>query len=521
MQGKKVSLKILLMIVALMFTNVVAYAEENPNSAYAFQMDNGRTIQVQSDGDDVAAMMRSISGSDLLTETGADIRVAVYDLGMVEGHPLFAHNLNASSQVQAQGALDHATRLGGIIHAFAPDSAINSHWNREVNPYVPTLPNPMTDGSSDIAVHSWGDVTCSRVGMYNRESAAYDTYTIPTIFAAGNSGSRCETENGYGTILMGPQSAKNIITVGSTDGNGVISDFSSTGPTEDGRLAPTVVLPGESVLSTCAQGTFCEASGTSYTAPGVGGIVAQLFEQYRNMFGETESFAPATVRALLANSTVDLGNPGPDYAYGFGQVNAVEASRQLGAYSIIENSVADNQTSQSLVIVPESTNELRVTLAWNDVPAVFDPETYTLVGPILVNDLDVVLISPEGDEYRPFVLDPANPAQVATTGVDSLNTIEQVVVANPMAGEWIISVTAAIGDEAGEAQPFSVVYTAKTDGIVEPPPTNVGEGVEIPLSVSLSEVDATISTTNAHLLTFVVTTLATLAVAKLRVAKDD
>lgn len=66
---------------------------------------------------------------------------------------------------------------------------------------------------------------------------------------------------------------------------------------------------------------------------------------------------------------------------------------------------------------------LKCTLAWDDEPATL-PASLTLV-----NDLDLTLLSPANTIHLPWVLDKDNPANNATTGVNTVDTVEQVEVA--------------------------------------------------------------------------------------------
>jgi hypothetical protein len=74
----------------------------------------------------------------------------------------------------------------------------------------------------------------------------------------------------------------------------------------------------------------------------------------------------------------------------------------------------------------------------------------------LVNDLDLTLISPSNQTFRPFILNPANPGLPATTGADHLNNQEQIVVPNAATGTWIIRVRAQRLPVA--SQRYSIVF---------------------------------------------------------------
>src|SRR5918999_5776416 len=145
-----------------------------------------------------------------------------------------------------------------------------------------------------ISNNSWGTGNDSNWGDYKARSAAYDALVrdahpnpgnqqMVEVFAAGNDGddnTPGSSNEGYGTISM-EGSAKNVITVGAsegvrasgTDGCGVtnsqansardIIDFSSRGPTDDGRTKPDLVAPGTHITGAQPQvGAFYNGSGT-------------------------------------------------------------------------------------------------------------------------------------------------------------------------------------------------------------------------------------------------------------------
>jgi hypothetical protein len=75
-----------------------------------------------------------------------------------------------------------------------------------------------------------------------------------------------------------------------------------------------------------------------------------------------------------------------------------------------------------------------VLLAWDDPPA----EPLSSVN--LVNDLNLVLVDPMGGVHRPFVLDPADPADPAVAGINHRDPSELVEVSQPIPGRWRIGV---------------------------------------------------------------------------------
>lgn len=124
-----------------------------------------------------------------------------------------------------------------------------------------------------------------------------------------------------------PGTAREIITVGSyiTRGAGVgaISSFSSLGPTRDGRRAPTLSAPGQSLFSanvTTAADQYQDMMGTSMAAPMVAGAVALMLQRRPAMTAEQ-------IRNCLISSARSDGNTGatPNNAWGAGKLDVQAA----------------------------------------------------------------------------------------------------------------------------------------------------------------------------------------------------
>lgn len=91
---------------------------------------------------------------------------------------------------------------------------------------------------------------------------------ILVVNAAGN-----ELQNSW-EIIGAPADAERIITVGSVNPkSGYVSDFSSIGPTADGRLKPDLCAPGE-LLYPEDDEDFKSIQGTSFATPLVCGFAA-------------------------------------------------------------------------------------------------------------------------------------------------------------------------------------------------------------------------------------------------------
>lgn len=308
-----------------------------------------------------------------------------------------------------------------------------------------------------------GYSSCGNFGAYYYGAAVLDQQALDFpylqhVFAAGNSGvERCggTLPGGFGTVLGDYQSAKNIITVGRTQVDAVVSPASSKGPTMDGRIKPEVVAPGSSIVSTIQNNAYQAASGTSMAAPAVTGAAALLYERYRQLHGQNNPKS-ALVKALICNGATDMGLPGPDYSYGFGMVNMLRSATMLDKGHHINGQLSHSATNTHQIVVPANTTRLKVMLYWND------PGSSSLAGgKALVNDLDLSVTKPGNKKVLPKILSAATPTAVAVQGVDTLNNIEQVVVDEPAAGTYSVTVSATQIPQG--VQEYFVVYD-----IIEP-----------------------------------------------------
>ncbi len=122
----------------------------------------------------------------------------------------------------------------------------------------------------------------------------------------------------YQSSLLSPSDARGVMAVGAIHyaqwESGPQENFSSQGPTEDGRIKPE--LSGPDGVSNFIYGTFY---GTSASSPHVAGAGALLLSNNPDL----------TVEHLwnaLTNSAIDMGDSGQDTIYGFGRLNLATTS---------------------------------------------------------------------------------------------------------------------------------------------------------------------------------------------------
>ena len=296
-------------------------------------------------------------------------------------------------------------------------------------------------------------------------------------------------ENGYDTMDV-CACAKNILTVGAVNdavSNGArsvasatMSPFSGWGPADDGRIKPDLVGDGVNLYSSLASSTnaYGTYSGTSMATPNICGSAALLVDYYAKAHAGSAMRA-STLKALLIHTADDVGNPGPDYANGWGLANVKAAADLIGedaggglTCAIVEDPVSAGVRTNLYAFAVDGTKPFKATLCWTD-PAGAVQSTYDNRTPNLVHDLDLRIVHPASQVSLPFKLDVNAPAALATNLDNTVDNVEQVLVnAGATPGAYTVLVTYK-GTLTWSQQYYSLVVSG---AVPEPAAWCVGVG---------------------------------------------
>ena len=454
------------------------------------------------------------SGANLLYPApynlgGAGVKVGVWDAGRVRNtHQEF--NTNRVVNRNATAPLDdHATHVAGTVGAsgftasakgMAPSVAIDSwDWSSDYAEMTSSGAATVSGDTTKIPLsnHSYGyDAGTADMGVYNNESVETDQLAVAMPYylicwAAGNEQDLLTAKGGFQSITYNGLS-KNILTVGAINdaisggvrspSAGTMSDFSSWGPSDDGRIKPDVVANGVTVNSPIdtSNTAYASYSGTSMAAPSATGSAALLAQLYAREFAG-QRMRSSMLKGLLTHTADDLGNAGPDYKFGWGLINVKAAAdvimahkASLAAPKMIEDTLTAAVSSRTHTFEWDGVSPIRVTLCWTDPVGTAQADNSR--NPNLRHNLDLTVSTPGSTLLRPYVMpfvgnwSDAAMNSVATTGKNNVDNVEQVYVSAPnQAGTYTVTVSRD-GALTTSSQVYSLIVTGGANVETNPPP---------------------------------------------------
>ncbi len=223
----------------------------------------------------------------------------------------------------------HGTAVLGTISGYHEGELVGPAWGAD---YI-LAKTEILDEEIEIEEDNWvagiewmdsigADVVTSSVGYllwYTADSL--DGNTALCTRAADIAASRgivvVNSAGNYGPNggLIAPADADSVITVGMVNRYGELAYNSSRGPTADGRIKPELVAMGvdvRSVRQPPSQTDYYNYNGTSFAAPLVAGLCAQLLEIHPD-------WSPMELREVLLYTATRHNYPDNDFGYGIPQ----------------------------------------------------------------------------------------------------------------------------------------------------------------------------------------------------------
>jgi subtilisin family serine protease len=377
------------------------------------------------------------------------------------------HGTSMAATIAGTGAAS-----SGRYQGLAPGASIyfqgltNSSGQLDPPPDLGDLFEPAYAAGVRIHVDGWGGAS----GGYQDTASQTDHFIrlhpdFLVVFSAGN--------NGPNTGGLTPEAySKNALVVGASQSphpafnpdqvdSGQVSDFSSRGPTSDGRLKPDLLAPGAVISAKARQvatefdlgdGYYTYMEGTSMAAAVAGGSAALLREYFIKYEQQLSPTAALLKAALICGASTPVTGPSSD---GFGTLDL--GGTVLGLHEKTFNYVddrsglADGGTATYNCKVQGSGSPFKATLAWTD-PSVLPGSVHPLV-----NNLDLVVKDPAGKLWL-------GNSFLTAGKPDDANNVEEVYIPQPEAGTYTVYVKGTsvvqntVPGASQKSQDYALVY---------------------------------------------------------------
>lgn len=265
------------------------------------------------------------------TGNSADpIKVGIIDTGISKDHPDLKANIKGGvNTIRPQKSWNddngHGSHVAGIVAALNDASGVvgaapladlyaikvlNANGSGYLSDVIEGIQWATANNMRviNMSLGTGSDIQSMRDAVIMAKNAG-----MVIVAAAGNSG---------GSVLY-PAAYPEVIAVSATDQNNQLAWFSSRGPEVD------LAAPGVSIFSTYKGSNYATLSGTSMAAPHVAGAAALVLNTPVGAYDANNNgnWDPDEVQAKLQATAVDLGNAGFDNLFGYGLVNAYNATQ--------------------------------------------------------------------------------------------------------------------------------------------------------------------------------------------------
>lgn len=251
---------------------------------------------------------------------GNNIIVAVLDTGVNANHADLSGRVlsgwnTASDNTDTSDIHNHGTWVAGVIAA----KVNNLVGGASVAPGAKILPIRITNDPNGWAYFSdmaegirWAADHGARVANLSFGGAAGSATIANAASYMMSKGGVVMVSAGNDNTDYGYTNHASLFVAGATESGDTRAGYSSFGNFVD------ISAPGSSIYTTARNGGYNYVSGTSFASPNTAAVAALVMSA-------NPALLPTDVLAVIANSAVDLGNPGWDPAYGYGRVDALAA----------------------------------------------------------------------------------------------------------------------------------------------------------------------------------------------------
>lgn len=172
--------------------------------------------------------------------------------------------------------------------------------------------DPTTPDAPQVLNASWSAVDLACNPEFAADLRALREAGILPVFSAGTH------------YPVSPANLPEAFAVGALAGANTLLADSASGPSAcpGKKFFPDVVAPGKDIFTTDRSGLYATLDGTSLAAAHVSGALALLLSAHPGLTADEQA-------ALLRETAVDLGAPGPDVKFGYGRLNVNAAALKI------------------------------------------------------------------------------------------------------------------------------------------------------------------------------------------------
>lgn len=322
---------------------------EPPQNALPESIFNLRNVRTNYNNQDYGPSLNQVNQLQIpelhdLGLTGKGVLVALFDTGFNLEHVAFdslktrvesqRDFIESNDGFNGSAFAAHGTQVLSIIGGYAPGHLVGPAYgasyllaSTEAIAFENEIEEDWWITAMEWADSLGVDVISSSLGYTDWYTYAdMDGKTAPISRAASIAVDRgIVVVNAMGNLgglpyekMGAPADAEKVISVGAVNLSGSRVEFSSIGPTFDGRIKPDVMAMGQNVYTVdpYSATNYLRADGTSFSTPLVAGVAALLFEAY-------PSWTPSDIHRVLRKTSSQAVSP--DTLNGYGIVHALDA----------------------------------------------------------------------------------------------------------------------------------------------------------------------------------------------------